>query len=294
VATPYILYVLPYAPLDRQGNNDLGNTVLRVEKYMNKPPKESDLQTSKSADNDSAQKAAVYSERSVSTRSSGSSSHGDSFFAKQKQSDFTLSDEAIALAFSYHFTWGYPDYMREALRLVSQPGAICDALGIDPNRDLTWKQLRIVFEEADSNRVRYMVAGNPTTPSSVLNYLADDKDARVVRRVAENRNTHASTLARLAMTGDDTVRMGICENPSAPELVLLSLTRDPHVDVRYALAENVHAPVSVIELLSLDENPYIASRANRTLKVLRPAEVLAPDFSRVARRRIGRASSNSV
>lgn len=211
----------------------------------------------------------------------------------EKKEPFTLPDEVIALAFSYYFTWGYPDYMKEALSLVSQSGGICDTLGIDPKKDLTWRQLRLVIEEADSGRVRYMVAGNPKTTPSILNFLSADKDVRVVRRVAENPNAHTSTLARLAAHDDVSVRICICEHEGAPELILLALTKDPHSDVRYALAENVHAPMSVIELLTMDENPYISSRAMRTMNALRPAQVLAPDFSRVARRRIGRATAGN-
>jgi hypothetical protein len=255
---------------------------------MNKWPDQSDLQHRKRVEDVCAE------QRALERRSNSAQANGGTNPGAEKQERIVLSDETIALAFSYHFTWGYPDYMRDALRLVSQAGGICDVLGIDPNRDLTWRQLRLVFEEADSTKVRYLIASNPQTSPAILNYLATDKETRVVRRVADNQNTHASTLARLAVHDDPGVRTCICENGNAPELVLLALARDPHLDVRYTLAENLNAPMSVIEMLTMDENPYISSRAQRTLNMLRPAEVLSPDFSRVARRRIGRAANIST
>src|SRR6185437_15497683 len=129
----------------------------------------------------------------------------------------TVPDELIALAYSYHFTWGYPDYMREALKLVTESGGICETLGIaDCTKDLTYRQLRAIIEEADSSKTRRMIAGNPDSPACVLNFLATDRDVEVLRRVAENTNAHASTLARLAVHEDEGVRMGVSENANSP------------------------------------------------------------------------------
>lgn len=199
---------------------------------------------------------------------------------------FDLSDDEIDLAFSIYFTWGYPDFVREAFRVLE---AVSEN-PIDPNKNLSWRELRLALEEADSPRIRYMVAGNPSTRNNVLNFLAKQPDATVARRVAENPNVHGSTLVFLARHEVATVRLAVAENATAPECVLLTLARDEDADIRYAMAENHNSPLSVLEVLSADENPFVSVRADQTLRSLTPTEVVRPDFSRVARRRIGRAA----
>ncbi len=57
-------------------------------------------------------------------------------------------------------------------------------------------------------------------------------------------------------------------NPSGPEVFLQHLALDQSSDVRYALAENAAIPVEVLKVLSRDENPYVAHRADLTLNRL--------------------------
>lgn len=205
------------------------------------------------------------------------------------ESRATLSDELIELAFSYYFTWGYPDYVREAFQiLVARSNGTAKPL--NPQKDLSWRELRVLLEEADSSRVRHIVAGNPNTPAAVLDFLSKVQDFSVVERVAENNRAHAATLARLALHEQVSVRLALCENTATPEAVLRQLTADSNPDVRYRLAESTLVPDSILEILSRDENPYVSGRAHRTLSSKSPAQVVAPDFSKVATRRLKRAA----
>jgi hypothetical protein len=199
-----------------------------------------------------------------------------------------LSDEDIELSHSVYFTWGYPDYVRQAFRLLQDTHS--PLLPPDPDKEMTWSQLRKALEAADSSGVRYIVAGNPNTPQNVLDFLSKTGDKQICRRIAENSRTHPSTLSRLARHEAAEVRIAVCENIHTPGGTLLQLTADSNPDVRYAMADCSSMPQTVLQVLSNDENPYVSARARASLQTLTNGEVLAPDFSRVARRRIGRAA----
>jgi hypothetical protein len=196
--------------------------------------------------------------------------------------------EQIELSHSLHFSWGYPDYIRQSFKVLQR--LQCEFIPVDHKKELTWGQLRKALETADSESARFLVAGSPDTPPNVLDYLSGGPEVGVARRVAEHHNVHVSTLTRLSKHGDASVRMAVSENKRTPEGVLLALTRDPNPDVRYVMAENPAMLRSIIEVLCTDENPYVCDRARATLNRLTKGEVLVADFSRVARRRIGRTS----
>lgn len=199
-----------------------------------------------------------------------------------------LTDLDILLAHSIHFTWGYPDYVKRAFDVLASLN--CEYVPADPHKELTWAQLRKALETADSKSVRCLVAGDSATPQNVLDFLAKSDDQDVARRVAENQRTHAATLTRLSRHDSASVRMAVGENRNTAEGVLLYLTQDDCPDVRYIMAENPHIPLAVLEVLSTDENPYVCERAARTLNRMHEGQVVVADFSRVARRRIGRAA----
>ncbi len=189
---------------------------------------------------------------------------------------YTLTDEEIALSFSIYFNWGYPDYVREALNYLVANSPSC--VRLDPNKELTWAQLNKLLAEADSRPIRTVIAANSATPTAVLNFLAGTDDLIVVQRVAENPNTHVATLTRLIRHSSPVVRIAVSEHESTPDVLLMILAQDVDADVRYSLAENARMPKAVLELLSNDSNPYVASRADRTLTRLAPAQIVRPKF----------------
>ena len=94
---------------------------------------------------------------------------------------------------------------------------------------------------------------------------------RTVHRlwVSERPNTSSATLLILTTDKDPEVRLSAAEHPEVPYFALKSLVNDPSSDVRFGLAENTHVPVSILESLIEDDNPYVADRAARTLKIVR-------------------------
>lgn len=116
--------------------------------------------------------------------------------------------------------------------------------------------------------VRYIVAGNPNTPREVLAKLANDTLVNVRRRVAENPRTPIATLWQMASDPSVDVRLSVAENANSPAEILEQLAHDDDVDVRYGVAENPHIPVGILTMLAEDNNPYVACRAQKTLKLM--------------------------
>lgn len=116
--------------------------------------------------------------------------------------------------------------------------------------------------------VRYIVAGNPNTPKEVLAKLATDVLENIRRRVAENPRTPVQTLVQLSCDPSVDVRLSVAENPNTPPVVLEQLACDENVDVRYGVAENPHIPVHILSRLTEDDNPYVACRAQKTLRIV--------------------------
>jgi hypothetical protein len=215
-----------------------------------------------------------------------------SFFKEElgtRVSNAAFSDDQIELAFSVHFTWGYPDYVRQAFNLVLETNEKWQSFTLESK--LNWQQLRRLLEDADSERIRYIVAGNPNTPQNVLDFLARGRNHRVAMRVAEHPRTHSATLCRLAKHEHHQVRMAVAEHPAIAPETLEELASDEHADVRYVIAESFATAEAILEKLSHDENPYVSARASKTLAGMRQVAVavITADFSSMARRRRSQA-----
>lgn len=118
---------------------------------------------------------------------------------------------------------------------------------------------------AEYASIRTMLAANPSTPEDVLDFLAGTSEPPVLERVAENPNTRPSTLAWLARHACPEVRAAVCDNLMTPNEAIESLACDQHCDVRYRLAENANISAVILEKLAEDENPFVSSRAGKTL-----------------------------
>ena len=205
-------------------------------------------------------------------------------FGTLSASRYSLTDEEISLSFSIYFTWGYPDYMREALNFLLQTRP--EYAKICPHKELTYRHLREIIEVADSPEVRMVIGVRPTTSPSILNFLAESPDDAVVLRVAENPQTHVATLTRLIRHRSSQVRIAVAEHASTPEVLLQLLARDHDMDVRMALAENSNLPKGILEILMSDENPYVSARAQRSLEAqfATPAQIVSANFRATLRR----------
>ena len=118
-------------------------------------------------------------------------------------------------------------------------------------------------------QAKFRIAAHPESKPWCLRRLARHQCHAIVVRVAENPNTSVETLEELARHQNCDVRIALTENLNTPPRVLLLLASDEAVDVRYSLAENHNLPISVLSVLCEDENPYVSSRAYKTLNRLR-------------------------
>jgi len=82
---------------------------------------------------------------------------------------------------------------------------------------------------------------------------------------AEHAETSSATLTKLALHKDARVRTAVAENPNTLLTTVMRLAQDRCVDLRYTIAENHQMDRIVLCLLLLDDNPYVAHRAERTL-----------------------------
>jgi hypothetical protein len=111
----------------------------------------------------------------------------------------------------------------------------------------------------------YILAGDPSISSLLLEDLAQSRCAQIRARVAENPSTSLAILLYLTHDPSEEVRISLTYNRH--ELPMSVLASDRSVDVRYALAENLHAPREVLKTLIHDENPYVSTRAIKTLEL---------------------------
>jgi hypothetical protein len=91
------------------------------------------------------------------------------------------------------------------------------------------------------------------------------RDPNLLVAVVENLGDAPELLAQMAADKHPAVRTAVADNPAAPVGILMALAHDPDADVRYSLAENHNMPSPVLSELALDENPYVATRAQDTL-----------------------------
>lgn len=111
-----------------------------------------------------------------------------------------------------------------------------------------------------------------------IDQVLENSDWCMVLRIAENSSTPPRVLERLVEYPNIDVRIALADNSATPEDVLVLLARDLDHDVRYALAENHNVPKKVLEILGVDENPYVSSRAQKTMARLACGEVFERNF----------------
>ena len=147
---------------------------------------------------------------------------------------------------------------------------ICTTINDHPTNTLIAKTLNKINLDPTNE---YITAGSPYTSVRQLIELAESTYAKVRRRVAENPNSPLCLLSLLLKDEDPDVRLSIASNPGATFRLIESLAVDHCADVRLALAENHHLPMILLIKLCLDENPYVAHRAQLTVSHLQSNKV---------------------
>lgn len=134
------------------------------------------------------------------------------------------------------------------------------------NESSTQERERKQALQEEAARIRWLLAVNPNTPAPVLEHLSRDTHTPVLERIGENPRAHVTTLIKLSMHSSHEVRAAVAENTNLSLKTVWRLARDENADVRLRLAESYTVPIAVLRVLSEDENPYVAYRAQITMK----------------------------
>lgn len=130
-------------------------------------------------------------------------------------------------------------------------------------------------DHSHTSFIRWSIATCPDSPVEVLDYLAVLPDAtpELLVRIAENPHTSSSALAFLAEHDSAQVRLAVADNDATSVDVLIQLLEDSDTTVRYSMAENPALPLKMLQQLVEDENPYVGSRASKTIARRNPCTV---------------------
>lgn len=137
---------------------------------------------------------------------------------------------------------------------------------------------------------RNSATANRLIALGLLEKFAAVASPRTMECVAANPNTPAKTLARLSKSDNVEVRIAVAENCSTSLITLLELARSEDCDLRFSMAENANLPMQVLQILCLDDNPYVACRALQTIDMVE-ASKKAPLAAKVVV--LGRAASTA-
>ena len=100
---------------------------------------------------------------------------------------------------------------------------------------------------------------------ALLSRLCRHNDVKVRLYLAENEHTPTGLLLALCWDADPQVRLAVAENRHAHPYLVERAVFDTSAEVRYGLAENHNIPVPLLKRLAVDDNPYVAMRAEKTL-----------------------------
>ena len=109
------------------------------------------------------------------------------------------------------------------------------------------------IETLSSDR-KESIASSETTPTQVLDKLAQDQDKDVRVSVAENGSASPEALIRLAQDRNLDVRIAVALNGSAPPEALARLAKDRNDYVREAVAGNASTPPEALVKLARDRD----------------------------------------
>jgi hypothetical protein len=108
--------------------------------------------------------------------------------------------------------------------------------------------------------------------------LLDQTSLPCLKRIAENTSIPPTMLEQLALHEDAAIREAVADNSNTPVDTLWVLAGDACDDVRYAMAENHNLPIAILTALACDDNPYVMSRAEMTLRRLAGAHIVSGNF----------------
>jgi hypothetical protein len=168
--------------------------------------------------------------------------------------------------FRYLLRWAWPDHIEQLIRQLMWLWIT------EISQESSPSTVDIATADLLAMRVMWLIAVHPESPGAMLQVIAEQCSEGFVERVAENQNTWPSTLRQLASHDSARVRAAVAQNSNTPCDVLFVLACDESVDVRYMIADGIQGDVKLLEQMLDDENPYVVSRAKRSLAKLFPPE----------------------
>ncbi len=96
--------------------------------------------------------------------------------------------------------------------------------------------------------------------------MQDQKQRQLL--IAESPSATAEILAELALSAFVEVREAVADHKACPASVHIMFLQDDCIELRYAMAENHNLNTLVLEKLAEDDNPFVAARAEQTMRRL--------------------------
>lgn len=124
------------------------------------------------------------------------------------------------------------------------------ALNVSPLQ-FTVDELEKMSIDSDE-KIRYLVAGYPTTSENCLQVLATDVHHLVRLNVARNPNATASALELLIEDTNQTIAEVALSNSNIPLTILERMSKNKTERIRCIVAENQSTPMKILEDLSND------------------------------------------
>lgn len=140
---------------------------------------------------------------------------------------------------------------------------LCTTINQEPTRTFAGES-DYLYEERPIDMLQ--IATNPNSNPHLLDQLVASAPKHILIHIANNPRTSATTLLKLATHPEADVRASAGEHQRTPKAALFLLAQDSDADVRYSLAENHNIDTDVLEVLIRDDNPYVSTRAQRTLE----------------------------
>ncbi|MBX3149614.1 hypothetical protein KF728_05590 [Candidatus Obscuribacterales bacterium] len=207
---------------------------------------------------------------------------GHNLSSESREQDFTTESYKSSQAQAGY--WKHRKQVRDALSRQSYTGLpSVDPVHFQALSQLVENYSEALQETATFNRAKAQRAAqrravqtgskpelNDEEIFAMIVGTGDAMDASALKRrqllIAESPNATPEILAELALSNFADVKEAVAEHPLCPVSILVNLADDESLDVRYALAENHNMPFIVLEKLSNDDNPFIAIRAERTMR----------------------------
>jgi hypothetical protein len=101
------------------------------------------------------------------------------------------------------------------------------------------------------------------------------------KELAEHPDTSTYALSELAAHDDVEVRTAVADQKNTLTETMMILAQDVSADLKYAIAENHNIHADVLNMLTEDDNPFVADRAKKTLDRIRTYSLLSFPVTKV-------------